>query len=67
MLEGDIGALLAYWRKARNLSQLALATEAEVSARHLCFLETGRARPSRDMVVLLATVLDVPLRERNAL
>ncbi len=49
------------------MSQLALATEAEVSARHLCFLETGRARPSRDMVMLLAGVLDVPLRERNAL
>jgi transcriptional regulator with XRE-family HTH domain len=49
------------------MSQLALATEAGVSARHLCFVETGRARPSRDMVLLLATTLDVPLRERNAL
>jgi len=63
----DIGELLQYWRKTRQLSQLALATEAEVSPRHICFLETGRARPSRDMVLLLASVLDVPLRERNAL
>src|SRR5271154_834179 len=63
----SMGGLLQYWRKARNLSQLALANAAEVSARHICFLETGRARPSRDMVVLLSTVLDVPLRERNAL
>ena len=62
-----IGALLQYWRKTRNLSQLALAQEAEVSARHICFLETGRARPSPEMVMLLASVLDVPLRERNAL
>jgi transcriptional regulator with XRE-family HTH domain len=63
----SIGGLLQYWRKARNLSQLALAHEAEVSPRHVCFLETGRARPSREMVLLLAGVLDVPLRERNAL
>ena len=49
------------------MSQLALAHEAEVSPRHVCFLETGRARPSREMVLLLATALDVPLRERNAL
>jgi transcriptional regulator with XRE-family HTH domain len=64
---GSLGALLQYWRKARNLSQLALAAEAEVSPRHLCFLETGRARPSRDMVLHLAAALDVPLRERNQL
>jgi len=63
----SIGSLLQYWRKARNLSQLALATEADVSPRHVSFLETGRAKPSRDMVVLLATVLRVPLRERNLL
>jgi transcriptional regulator with XRE-family HTH domain len=63
----SVGTLLQYWRKARNLSQLALATQAEVSPRHLCFLETGRARPSREMVLLLAGVLDVPLREQNAL
>jgi transcriptional regulator with XRE-family HTH domain len=63
----SVGALLQHWRKARHLSQLALATEAEISPRHLSFLETGRARPSREMVLLLASVLDVPLRERNAL
>jgi transcriptional regulator with XRE-family HTH domain len=65
--EASIGSLLQGWRKARQLSQLALATQAEISSRHLCFIETGRARPSREMVVLLAGVLDVPLRERNAL
>lgn len=62
-----IGPLLQYWRKARSLSQLALAYEAEVSPRHICFLETGRAQPSREMVMLLAKVLDVPLREQNSL
>ncbi len=64
---GSIGALLQYWRKTRNLSQLALAHEADVSPRHVCFVETGRAKPSREMVIQLATALDVPLRERNAL
>jgi transcriptional regulator with XRE-family HTH domain len=63
----SIGSLLQYWRKARSWSQLALAHEAGVSPRHVCFLETGRAKPSREMVMLLAGVLDVPLRERNAL
>ena len=62
-----VGALLQHWRKARHLSQLALATEAEISPRHLCFVETGRARPSREMILLLASALDVPLRERNAM
>ena len=52
---------------ARHLSQLALATEAGISTRHLSFLETGRAQPSREMVQLLAGMLDVPLGERNAL
>lgn len=63
----SVGTLLAYWRKARRMSQLALASAAEISPRHLCFVETGRAKPSRDMVLLLADVLDVPLRSRNAL
>ncbi len=63
----SVGQLLQHWRKTRHLSQLALATEAEISSRHLCFVERGRAKPSRDMVLLLARVLDVPLRERNAL
>jgi transcriptional regulator with XRE-family HTH domain len=63
----SVGALLQYWRKLRHLSQLALANEADVSPHHVCFVETGRARPSREMVLLLAKALDVPLRERNAL
>jgi transcriptional regulator with XRE-family HTH domain len=62
-----IGELLRTWRQRRNLSQLELALEAEVSSRHLSFLETGRARPSREMVIRLAEELEVPLRERNAL
>jgi transcriptional regulator with XRE-family HTH domain len=62
-----IGPLLQYWRRARQMSQLALAHEADVSPRHVCFLETGRAKPSREMVLLLADALKVPLRERNAL
>lgn len=64
---GTIGPLLQYWRRERNMSQLALAHEAHVSPRHVCFIETGRAKPSRDMVLHLAHTLDVPLRERNAL
>lgn len=63
----EIGPLLKHWRTARRLSQLALAAEAAVSTRHLCFLETGRAQPSRAMILRLAEVLDVPLRERNTL
>jgi len=64
---GSVGALLQYWRKARRLSQLALAAEAGVSSRHVCFVETGRASPSREMVLLMCGVLDLPLRERNTL
>jgi transcriptional regulator with XRE-family HTH domain len=63
----DFGPLLKHWRNARRLSQLALSAEAAVSLRHLSFIETGRASPSRAMVLKLAEVLDVPLRERNAL
>jgi transcriptional regulator with XRE-family HTH domain len=62
-----VGELLRAWRQRRNLSQLELALNAVVSARHLSFLETGRARPSREMVIRLAEELEVPLRERNAL
>jgi transcriptional regulator with XRE-family HTH domain len=62
-----IGTLLQHWRQTRHMSQLALAVEADVSPRHVSFVETGRARPSREMVMLLADALDVPLRERNAL
>lgn len=61
------GRLLRHWRTARHLSQLALATEAGISTRHLSFLETGRAQPSREMVQLLAAMLDVPLGDRNSL
>lgn len=61
------GALLREWRGLRGASQLALALEAGTSTRHLSFLETGRAGPSREMVLRLADALDVPLRERNAL
>jgi transcriptional regulator with XRE-family HTH domain len=62
-----VGPLLRRWRDQRRLSQMELALEAEVSTRHLSFVETGRAKPSRDMVVKLAEHLDVPLRERNEL
>jgi transcriptional regulator with XRE-family HTH domain len=62
-----VGDLLRDWRQRRRLSQLDLAVEAEVSARHLSFVETGRSRPSRELVVHLAEHLEVPLRERNAL
>ncbi|MFC5741276.1 helix-turn-helix domain-containing protein [Dyella tabacisoli] len=62
-----IGALLREWRAARRLSQLDLALDAGVSARHLSCVETGKSQPSREMVTRLADVLDVPLRERNAL
>src|SRR5438034_7877035 len=61
------GRLLRHWRATRHMSQLALATEAGISTRHLSFLETGRAQPSREMVQLLTGMLDVPLGERNAL
>lgn len=62
-----VGALLRSWRERRRLSQLDLALDAEISARHLSFLETGRARPSREMVMRLAERLEVPLREHNLL
>ena len=62
-----VGPLLRRWREFRHLSQLELALEADVSARHISFLETGRAEPSREMLLMLANVLDIPLRERNFL
>jgi transcriptional regulator with XRE-family HTH domain len=64
---GGVGPLLRRWRESRHLSQLELALEAQVSARHISFLETGRAEPSREMLLTLSNVLDVPLRERNFL
>ncbi len=62
-----VGDLLRGWRQRRRLSQLDLSLEAEVSARHLSFVETGRSKPSRELVLHLAEHLDVPLRERNSL
>ena len=62
-----VGEHLREWRQRRHLSQLDLAVDAEISARHLSFVETGRATPSREMVLKLAERLDVPLRERNVL
>ena len=63
----NYGTTLKDWRAARRMSQLDLATEAAVSQRHVSFLETGRAKPSREMVIHLAIALEVPLRERNAM
>lgn len=62
-----IGHLIRDWRQLRRLSQLDLALEAEISQKHLSFIESGRSAPSRDMVLHLAEFLGVPLRERNAL
>lgn len=63
----SFGDHLRDWRRRRRLSQLDLACEADISTRHLSFIETGRSRPSRDMVLHLAERLEVPLRERNTL
>lgn len=62
-----VGQLLREWRAARRLSQLDLALAADVSTRHLSYMETGKAQPSREMLARLADALDLPLRERNAL
>ena len=62
-----IGAQLREWRQRRRRSQLDLALDASVSQRHISFVESGKAQPSREMVVLLAEQLEIPLRERNAL
>jgi transcriptional regulator with XRE-family HTH domain len=62
-----VGNLLRDWRRRRHLSQLELACEADISTRHLSFLETGRSSPSREMVLHLAEQLEIPLRERNVL
>jgi transcriptional regulator with XRE-family HTH domain len=67
MPNDSFGNTLKAWRKQRRLSQLDLAGDAEISTRHLSFLETGRSKPSRDMILHLAECLDVPLRERNGL
>jgi transcriptional regulator with XRE-family HTH domain len=62
-----LGEQIKHWRQQRRLSQMELALDAEISTRHLSFIETGRAQPSREMVLLLAEQLEVPLRERNAM
>ncbi|MDG4719983.1 MULTISPECIES: helix-turn-helix domain-containing protein [Thalassospira] len=67
MTDDAFGNSLKAWRKQRRLSQLDLAGDANISTRHLSFLETGRSKPSRDMILHLSECLDVPLRERNAL
>ncbi len=61
------GELLRHWRRRRRLSQLELSLDSDISARHLSFVETGRSKPSRAMVMRLTETLAVPLRERNAL
>jgi transcriptional regulator with XRE-family HTH domain len=65
--ELSYGVLLRRWRQRRRLTQMDLAAAANSSTRHLSYLETGRARPSREMVMHLAETLDVPLRDQNAL
>ena len=63
----SVGDHLRAWRRRRRMSQLACALEAEISQRHLSFVESGRARPSREMLLRLADCLEAPLRERNAI
>jgi transcriptional regulator with XRE-family HTH domain len=63
----SVGSMIRAWRMRRRMSQLDLASEADISQRHLSFVESGRAAPSRDMVLHLAERLDVPLRQRNLL
>lgn len=67
MAASRFGDKLRSWRQHRNISQLELALNASVSQRHVSWLETGRSRPSRQMVVQLADALDIPLRQRNLL
>jgi len=62
-----VGAQLRHWRERRRLSQLDLAIQTDISARHLSFVETGRSKPSSDLILRLTDQLDVPLRERNRL
>src|SRR4051794_1633488 len=64
---GSVGDLLKHWRTSRGKSQLDLSVDAEVSTRHISFLENGKSSPSREMLLVLASALDIPLRERNTL
>jgi transcriptional regulator with XRE-family HTH domain len=66
-MPATVGTYLRTWRQQRRLSQLHLALDAEISQRHLSFIESGRAAPSRDMLLRLAERLEVPLRDRNAM
>src|SRR5690242_17300101 len=63
----DFAAALRYWRTRRGLSQLRLSADSGVSQRHLSFLESGRAQPSREIILKLGIALDVPLRQRNVM
>lgn len=63
----SFGDMMRSWRERRRFSQLALALDADVSQRHISFMESGRARPSRDMVIRLSEFLEIPLRDRNTL
>src|SRR5690349_15096620 len=66
-VRAPVGQLLREWRERRRLSQLELSIQADISTRHLSFVETGRSRPTPEMIVRLTEQLDVPLRERNQL
>ncbi|MET8744260.1 helix-turn-helix transcriptional regulator [Streptomyces sp. NPDC004728] len=66
-IDTGVGPLLRSWREQRRISQLELALRADSSARHISFIETGRSRPSEEMILRLADHLDIPVRERNAL
>jgi len=63
----DYGDLIRFWRKSRRLSQLELSFAANISSKHVSFLETGRAKPSREMIIVLSNAMDIPLSERNVL
>ncbi|GAA5544165.1 Predicted transcriptional regulators [Ochrobactrum soli] len=67
IMQTGAGTLIREWRQRRRMSQLSLALEAEISQRHLSFVESGRCAPSREMVLRLADQLSVPLRQRNRL
>jgi transcriptional regulator with XRE-family HTH domain len=67
MNQQTVGTLLRDWRQRRRLTQMDLALDADISPRHLSFVETGRAQPSREMLLHLSEQLEIPLRERNAL
>jgi transcriptional regulator with XRE-family HTH domain len=66
-MQTQIGSLLKQWRQRRRMSQFDLAGDAEISTRHLSFVENGRSRPSQQMILILASAMEIPLRERNTL